>query len=276
MTDLTQRWRDRDESWRPGPEPIDTSRYEIAAIPDDTTARRFVEQHHYSGRYVAARRRFGLYQRGGMLVGVAVFSAPMQARALTRYFPDVKTSLELGRLVLLDEVPGCGESFFVAECFRQLKREGFVGVLSFSDPEPRRREDGTVVHPGHVGIIYQALSARFEGRSTKRTLRVLPDGTVFSERAASKIRQLEWGCEPQAARLVAAGAEPFDRSDPAGWLRRALDKTTRPLAHPGNYRYLWGLDRALRRALPPNPADYPRPVGGRAPPRWGRRVSQAA
>lgn len=272
---LTQRWREREEGWRPGTEPIRTSDYEIATIAGDAAPRAFVERHHYSGSYVAARRRFGLY-RHGELVGVAVYSAPMSASAMTRYFPDTATSLELGRLVLLDEVPGCGESFFVAETFRHLKREGFVGILSFSDPVPRPRADGSLVSPGHVGIIYQALSARFEGRGTARTIRLLPDGRAMNDRGLQKIRALEPGWEGQVARLVAAGAAAFDRTDPRAWLQRELPRVTRAMRHPGNFRYVWGLSRSIRRSLPANPAGYPPPPGGRASAKWGRRAPSIA
>src|SRR5262249_3474031 len=133
------------------------------AIADDTTARGFVETHHYSASYPAARWRFGLYCHG-RLVGAAVFSHPSNDRTLTAVFPGKPTdSVELGRLVLLDEVPGNGESWFVARCFEQLKADGILGVVSFSDPMPRARVDGPVVMPGHVGTVYQALSAAYLG-----------------------------------------------------------------------------------------------------------------
>ena len=45
-----------------------------------------MERHHYSRSYVAARRRFGLY-RGGQLQGVAVFSQPVQEKALQALGP---------------------------------------------------------------------------------------------------------------------------------------------------------------------------------------------
>lgn len=154
ITPVVQRWRERRDLYRPAGETIVTAHYEVAAIPDDTTAKAFVEQHHYSGSYVAARRRFGLYW-GGLLVGVAVFSVPMQAAVLDRLPCPRAASVELGRLVLLDRVPANGETFFLARAFDQLRREGFEGVVSFSDPMPRTRADGTTSFTGHVGTVYQ-------------------------------------------------------------------------------------------------------------------------
>jgi hypothetical protein len=61
ISPAVQRWRERRDSYRPAGEPIDTTAYEVAAILDDTTARSFIQIHHYSGTYPAARFRFGLY-----------------------------------------------------------------------------------------------------------------------------------------------------------------------------------------------------------------------
>lgn len=91
---------------------------------------------------------------------------------------------QLSRLVLLDKVPG--ESYFVAECHRRNPQLGLAGVISFSDPVPRSTRDGLLV-PGHVGTLYQALSSRLIGRSAPRTLRLLPDGSVLSDRTLQKL-----------------------------------------------------------------------------------------
>jgi len=58
----------------------------VAELPDDAAAKAFVLEHHYSASYPAARWRFGLFRRGA-LQGVAVFSHPVNDRALTAVFP---------------------------------------------------------------------------------------------------------------------------------------------------------------------------------------------
>ena len=272
ITDVAQRWRERRASYRPAGEVIDPRRYEVAPIATDTEARAFVVAHHYSASYPAARVRIGLY-RAGALVGVAVFSVPAQAKALDVLPCDRDEAVELGRLVLLDEVAGNGESWFVAQAFDELRRRGFAGVLSFSDPLERRAADGALVKPGHRGVIYQALSAVYTGRATPRSLWILPDGTVFSERALSKLRTSERGWRYAAAQLVAAGAAPADVGEDLGaWARRELARLGRRQRHHGNHRYLFALTRATRRALPAHlerrglaPQPYPRVVDG-APP----------
>jgi hypothetical protein len=254
-----QRWRDRRDSYRPARETIRTSEYDVVRIDEDDTPRAFVERHHYSASYPAARKRFGLYRRGE-LAGVAVFSHPTNDRVLTGTFPRLATAteaIELGRLVLLDEVAANGESYFVARCFEQLRALRLRGVVSFSDPVARISRDGRVVMPGHVGTVYQALNARYLGRGTPRTLRLLPDGTVLSARTLQKIRAGERGSIAAIAQLESFGAPRFD-GESREWVRRIVPLITRPLRHPGNHKYAWSLDRRL--ALPVQVYSYPKKV----------------
>lgn len=250
LTPVVQRWRARRDTYRPASETIVTAHYEVAPIPDDRTARTFVETNHYSSSYPAARFRHGLYW-GGLLVGVAVFSVPMQGAVLDRLPCPRAAAVELGRFVLLDRVPANGETWMLARCFELLRREGIEGVVSFSDPMPRIRDDGGVVHGGHVGTIYQAGNAVYTGPTARRTLRLLADGTVMSARAISKIRGRERGWRYASEQLVRAGAPPLgERDDARAWLATWLSILTRTARHPGNHTYLFGLDRAVKRALP--------------------------
>jgi hypothetical protein len=45
---LNQRWCDGRATYRSPTEPIRTAEYEVAEMSDDTTARQFITQHHYS------------------------------------------------------------------------------------------------------------------------------------------------------------------------------------------------------------------------------------
>lgn len=250
IVDRCQRWRARRDSYRPAGETIVTAHYEVAPIPDDRTAKLFVEANHYSASYPAARFRHGLYW-GGLLVGVAVFSVPMQGAVLDRLPCSREAAVELGRFVLLDRVPSNGESWMLARCFELLRGEGIEGVVSFSDPMPRARADGAVIFAGHVGTIYQAANAVYDGRNRPHTVRLLPDGTVLSDRTIAKIRGRERGWRYAAAHLVRAGAAPLGEDDDArAWLATWLSRLTRTARHPGKHRYLFGLGRAVKRALP--------------------------
>lgn len=248
LADGNQRWLLGRPSYRPPAERIDTAAHEVAAIDSDRTARAFVESHHYSRSYPAARFRFGLYERGE-LVGVAVFSHPVRDAVILNALPELERAtdgVELGRFVLLDRVAGNGETWFLTRCLELLA--GRVrGVVSFSDPVQRTTSDGAIVMPGHVGTIYQAANAEYLGRGRGDTLRLLPDGRALSRRTYQKIRDGARGWRPAAAQLEAFGAdEPWH--DRRAWLAHWIDRLTRPLAHPGNHRYAWRIDRRDRRA----------------------------
>jgi hypothetical protein len=247
---VNQRWYKRLGSWRDESEIIDTRAHEVAEIPDDNTAKAFVEEHHYSGTYPAARERFGLY-RGEALVGVAVFSHPPNEAVLRKLPCERMSGIELGRFVLLSDVPGNGESWFLARCFEQLRGKGIEALVSHSDPLPRRNTDGALVLPGHVGNIYQATNAIYGGRTKARAMWLLPDGTCFSERAMSKIRTRDRGYRYAIDQLVRHGAErPLDIGiDLAAWMRVSLHVVARRVKHRGNHRYFWALDRRLRKAV---------------------------
>lgn len=260
MTMHCQRWRDGRDSYRPARETITPSKFEVASIPDDTTAKSFVQAHHYSGSYPAARFRHGLY-RDGELVGVAVYSVPCNPRVLTNHLAcERDAAAELGRFVLLDDVLANGETWFLARSFKLLKLEGLEGVIAFSDPLTRTTVEGDVVKPGHIGTIYQAHNGRCIGRSGKRTLRLLPSGRVFSARARSKIRSGARGWRYAVEQLVEEGAEPLDDpGDGRAWLKRWLPRLTRKLRHPGNYRYAWPLVRT-RGLITTESQPYPKDV----------------
>ena len=258
MTTPCQRWREGRASYRPAAEVVDTARLSVAPIARDRDARAFVETHHYSSSYPAARRRFGLLQ-DGLLCGVAVFSQPMSDGVFRDFDASPAECLELGRFVLLDAVAANAETWFLARCLRALRGEGFGGVIAMSDPHPRADATGAVTFRGHVGTIYQASNAHYLGLATRRTLRLLPDGTTFSDRAASKIRARESGWRYAVGQLVEAGATPppADAADLRPWLKVALAAVTRPLAHHGNHRYGWALHRKAWAAAAPRLA-YPK------------------
>jgi hypothetical protein len=106
---------------------------------------------HYSGSYVAASRRYGMFLHtpdGPDLVGVAVFAVPAQARVLTNVFPDLEPytqSLELAGScwkasrkhphrpsTAMGRAPSNSETWFLRQCFLYLAADGIAGVVSFA------------------------------------------------------------------------------------------------------------------------------------------------
>jgi hypothetical protein len=261
VIDLCQRWREGSSCFRPARELIDTSRLEVVEI-DELAAKAFVETHHYSRRFPAARFRFGLLDRGE-LAGAAVFSRPFTPAVITNAFPwleDVDQGAELGRFVLLDSIAANGETWFLARCFALL-RGRLRAIVSFSDPTPRSAASGVQIFPGHIGTIYQASNANYAGTTDPATLRILPDGTVFSNMSSGKIRRGLRGWKSAAAELVRFGAEPLPDITSAeariAWLERWRSELTRPMRHRGMHRYTFTLDRAAPRAYGPARA-YPK------------------
>lgn len=260
IVDSCQRWTEGRESRRPAGELIRTSEYEVAGLAP-ATAIEFVKAHHYAHSCSPTAHPFGLWRRGE-LSGVAVFGPLPSMNAHRAVFPTLSTveAVTLGRLVMLESVPGNGESYFAARCFDLLRARGVVAIESCADPIPRASSDGSIVKRGHLGIVYQATNGRHVGKTNPATLRLLPDGTCFSNRTSGKVARAEMGRAYAGAELVGWGAEPLQTGEDAlEWLRRWRPRLTRPMRHQGNYRYLWCLDRRRRREVMTAPAlPYPK------------------
>lgn len=268
LVDACQRWASGRAAWRPAGELFNPLAFEVAPTKAAREVRAFVKAHHYSRGCGSTVRMFALHARGGALVGAAVFSSP-QVNAVLRPWRK-GDALELGRLVLLDEVPGNAESWFVRRCLDALAREGLAGVVSFSDPEPRVDGDGALLFPGHIGVVYQSLGAVYTGRGSRKTQYLLADGREFPNRAQSKIRKGERGVRYAVKALVAEGArEPAPGEDLAAWLRAERARLTTQRSHQGNHRYAWGLTAGARR-------DLARETPGMGYPKFNLRACRAA
>ena len=262
-----QRWRERRDSYRPAGEPIDPTRYGVDVVPEGV-ARAFVQAHHYSASFPAARLSVGMFRARGTsqpdLVGVAVFSVGIvHDRSIGRWcgLPGSE-GVELGRFVLTDDVEANGETWFLRRSFEAVRAAlpGVRSVLAYSDPVPRAAEDGRAIMPGHVGTIYQAHNGRYLGRGRARALVLAPDGSVVSDRALSKIRNDERGQAYAVRELIRHGAPPpLDSEDGRAWVARALrEGPYRTLRHPGNHVYAWPLDSDAGRTFAPIAGQRPK------------------
>lgn len=240
---------------------FDPARYEVVHTRTHADASRFVRRHHYSGTTKGGGQVFELH-RGGALVGVAVYSQPGGPAVLRAWFPGhEKSALELSRLVLLDDVPFNGETWFLSRTRELLWREGYTSLVSFSDPMPRERLDGTIVLPGHVGVCYAASSAIYTGQTGSDFVYLFGDGTIMPARAIAKVRAYAAGAPDHVAKgwryatdaLVAHGAPlfMFAAGDPRAetWIADALRTLTRKVLHPGQHRYFWTRKGGARKDL---------------------------
>ncbi len=264
VVDHAQRWRDRYGQWVCTASAFDKRWYSTDVVKDGI-AKRFIEQHHYSGSLPATRLNIGLFGNAGLrseLVGICSFTVPMNQNAIPkRLGVEPNAGAELGRLVLLDSVGFNGESWLVAKAFNMLKREkpSIRGIVSYADPIERRDGKGEIVKRGHLGGVYQALGARLQHSSAKRKLVLLPNGTIASERGLAKIRTRDQGWEYAERQLIRSGLQPRHAGEQGlDYLRRVMLPLQR-IIHPGNYAYAWGFDAAVKAFIgPANPADYPK------------------
>jgi len=195
-----QRWTRRRVSYRPAGEIFDPRFVNIEPI-EESTAKAFIETHHYSASYPAARFRFGVLVkepfRKEVLAGVGVFSMSMNQWFIPAYFDGFAPSagIELGRFVLAESLAANAESYCLARMHRLLEAAlpAVRGVLAYCDPVERRDENGQVVKRGHVGTIYKATNATYRGVSSPRTLWLSPGGASLIDRLLSKVRLSENG-----------------------------------------------------------------------------------
>jgi hypothetical protein len=280
----SQRWRERRAIYRPGAEEFNPSRYGVEVI-EEGAAKAFVERHHYSRSFPSARARLGLLRvrpgGGTELAGVAVFSVPPGQAVIPCWCgtaPDL--GIELGRFVLLDDVEGNGETWFLKRAFGLLVAElpEVRAVLSFSDPFPRLNLRGDEVKPGHLGTIYQHFGGRYLGISKRRTIYLDNEGQVVSDRAISKLRQEDKGWRYVIENLEKAGAPRWltGESGAAYWRRVLGSDCLRRVRHPGNHAYLWPLGDARERRQVLTAAKTPKPPPTSLPPSPGRQLSLVA
>lgn len=251
----SQRWRERRDAFVPNSSVVDVSALAVDVIDCHRAAKPFVETHHYSGSFPASRLSVGLFRNGAGgrsdLVGVATFSQPMNNASVPFHagLDDHLQGVDLGRLVLLDDVAGNAETWFLSRAMKALRRErpNVVSVVSYADPMTRRAPDGTLVKPGHVGQVYAVMGAAYRGRTKPRYETVTPDGQLFSERAMTKIRNGETGRAYAIQQLVARGAAPPIGGDDRAWLEglRANGFLSRR-RHNGNHVYVFEMTRAAK------------------------------
>ncbi|MBC7106845.1 MAG: hypothetical protein H5T97_13010 [Firmicutes bacterium] len=133
----------------PGPPP-DARSLEVRPVPF-RIARAFVERFHYLGYAPwGARISLGVWH-GDRLVGVMLFGRP-SAR-----LEDQRGTLELTRMVLLDECPRNSESRALGLAARWIRRRmpEIRRLISYADPAR-----------GHKGTVYLAAGWRFVGRTS--------------------------------------------------------------------------------------------------------------
>lgn len=254
LTTRSQRWREKRSLYVDDLSVIDPRAYSVDVI-EPKAARAFVALHHYLPSWPAAQLAVGLFGPGrgcrATLVGVAVFAVPAIGSVITRHAGLASDNgTTLARFILLPDVAGNGESFFLSRALGHLRREKrhLEAVVSYSDPSA-----------GHIGRIYAALSSAYRGQMPERTsyrIRAQP----ISGRTLSKIRLGERGASGAIDQLIAFGAPRLTAGEtPADWLSRLTrERVLSRARHPGLHAYCFELSHRARQAgakLPRKP--YP-------------------
>lgn len=244
LTARSQRGRDRRSHYVDNLSVIDRRDYTVDVI-GPRVARGFIAGHHYLPGYPAAQLAVGLFgprsANGTRLAGVAVFAVPTIGAVISRHSGlEPARGCVLSRFVLLDEVAGNGESFFLARALRHLRREkpGIEAVISYADPAA-----------GHVGQVYAALSGAYRGQMPSRT-RYIAGTTAISGRTLSKIRLGERGAGGAVDQLVRAGVpKPQHGETLPAWLHRlGRERLLLRAQTPGLHAYCFELSRRARHA----------------------------
>jgi hypothetical protein len=281
---VTQRWDGGRDSYRPSDETFDPNRYFVKKI-EKAPAKSFVLKHHYSRTFPGFRTAAGLFDVGKAgqkerLVGVLVFgvfsnnASPKKWAQISNH----RDAGDLSRLVLLDEVKGNAETWFVRQAIpigqkyyegrRTVNPDGDTMrvLISHSDPYPLLDVDGNVVMPGHIGNIYQAMNARFLGRSSSSKKMVSPGGVTISGNALSKLRSADpssahyrrhgkpktgWNYVEEMLRNLGAPKKSA-RQSYTDWVSSLYHLPGwRAVPHPGNLVYGWALGGRLDANLSP-------------------------
>lgn len=127
-----QRWTRRRVSYRPAGEIFDPRFVSVEPI-EESAAKAFIEAHHHSASYPAARFRAGVLVkepfRREVLAGVGVFSVPMNQRVIRSYFAGFAANdgVELGRFVLAESLASNAESYCLARSHASAAEGGAPG-----------------------------------------------------------------------------------------------------------------------------------------------------
>jgi len=196
----------------------------LVVAPCDAKAARYAVEHwHYSRTLPVGKVvRYGAWEHG-RFIGSVLYAWGSNHHLASQFGLDMVQVAELVRVALdIHEAP---VSQIVAPTLRMLHRSnpGLRLVVSFADPFVE-----------HHGGIYQAMNWLYLGRTVEQTHWVGSDGTILNRRAFTG-RQFGKGNESRAT--LPAGA--------------------RAVKMPGKHRYVYPLDRAMRRTLRDRCLPYP-------------------
>ena len=197
----------------------------VVVAPCERRAARYAVEHwHYSGSLPAGKLvTFGVWE-SDRFVGSVIFGRGASPNLGTPYGLDQTEVCELVRVAC--RAHRAPVSHMVSQALRQLRARnpGLRLVVSFADPEQ-----------GHVGSIYQAGNWIYAGQADTHMYR------VHGHLVHPKSLHSKYGVGGQSI----------------GWLRKYVDPAAERVHLAGKHRYVFPLDRAMRRRLRDVARPYP-------------------
>jgi len=188
-----------------------------------------VEHWHYSQRMPSGKlARFGAWE-DDRYIGAVIFGSGANQHMLRPYGLDQIEGCELVRIALDRHTTPVSQ--IVARTLRTLKttNPGLRLVVSFADPKE-----------GHHGGIYQAANWVYTGETTRATAFVV-NGEQIHSRTLGHLR-------------TAAGAKSGGQLE---WLRLNVDPDAEIVSTIPKHRYVFPLDRRMRKQVAPLALPYP-------------------
>lgn len=191
---------------------------------------------HHDGRHTLPKsrlNRFGVWE-DGEFVGVIVFGCGANKDLFAPYGLDQFQGAELLRIALRENRVS-SVSAVIGASVRLLHKysPGLRLLVSFANPDDR-----------HIGVVYQASNWIHDGMSNP-TPEFIVHGELIHCRAAYKMRE----AHPMGGVVT---------KNMVDWLRMFIDPAAITNLCVSKYRYVYPLDRAMRRQLLPLARPFPK------------------
>ena len=194
-----------------------------------------VEHWHYSEKIPRSKLvKFGVWEDDSF-IGAIVYGSGANSGMLAPYGLDQTEGCELVRVALRGHKVSVSQ--VIAESLRQLKRmqPGLRLVVSFADPDH-----------GHKGGIYQAGNWLYLGM-TEAADEFIVNGRRIHGRALRGSRKAH-----RLGNIESANVEE--------WARKVIDPNIEKVSGSSKHRYVYPLDKQMRRYLMPLAQSYPHAV----------------